>query len=138
MYNKLIMIGNLTRDIQMKHLPSGTAIAKSAIATTHKYKTPSGEKKEEVCFLDFTLFGRSAEIANQYLKKGSKVMLDGKLVLEKWVGQDGKNKSKHSLNVDTMQMLGKDKSIEPSEKQTTQQKSTAPVDVDIDDEEIPF
>ena len=106
MYNKVITIGNLTRDIELKHLPSGTALAKSAIATSHKYKSQTGEQKEEVCFLDFTMFGRSAEIAQQYLKKGSKVMLEGRLVLERWVGQDGNNRSKHSLNVDNMKMLG--------------------------------
>ncbi len=106
MYNKVITIGNLTRDIEFKILPSGTALAKSAVATSYKYKSQNGEQKEEVCFLDFTMFGRSAEIANQYLKKGSKVMLEGRLVLERWVGQDGGNRSKHSLNVDNMKMLG--------------------------------
>ena len=106
MYNKVITIGNLTRDIEFKILHSGTALAKGAIATSHKYKSQNGEQKEEVCFLDFTMFGRSAEIAQQYLKKGSKVMLEGRLVLDRWIGQDGTNRSKHSLNVDTMKMLG--------------------------------
>jgi single-strand DNA-binding protein len=105
MYNKVVMIGNLTRDIELRYLPSGAAIAKSAIATSYKYKTSTGEQKDEVCFLDFNIFGRSAEIANQYLKKGSKVLLEGRLVLEQWTGQDGSNRSKHSLRVDTMKML---------------------------------
>ena len=105
MYNKVVMVGNLTRDIDLKYIPSGAAIAKSAIATSYKYKSSSGEKKEEVCFLDFNIFGRSAEVANQYLRKGSKVLLEGRLVLEQWTGQDGNNRSKHSLRVDTMTML---------------------------------
>jgi len=105
MYNKVVMLGNLTRDIELRYLPSGAAIAKSAIASSYKYKTATGEQKDEVCFLDFNIFGRSAEVANQYLRKGSKVLLEGRLVLEQWTGQDGANRSKHSLRVDVMKML---------------------------------
>jgi single-strand DNA-binding protein len=105
MYNKVIMVGNLTRDIELRYLPSGAAIAKSAIATSFKYKTQTGEQKDEVCFLDFNIFGRSAEVANQYLRKGSKVLLEGRLVFEQWTAQDGTNRNRHSLRVDTMKML---------------------------------
>ncbi|QKF83152.1 single-stranded DNA-binding protein [Halarcobacter ebronensis] len=105
MYNKVVMIGNLTRDIELRYMPNGSALAKSAIATSHRYKTNTGEQKEEVCFLDFNIFGRSAEIANQYLRKGSKVLLEGRLVFEQWTAQDGSNRSKHALRVDTMKML---------------------------------
>jgi len=105
MYNKVVMVGNLTRDIELRYLPSGAAIAKSAIASSYKYKTATGEQKDEVCFLDFNIFGRSAEVANQYLRKGSKVLLEGRLVLEQWTAQDGSNRSKHSLRVDVMKML---------------------------------
>ena len=105
MYNKVVMVGNLTRDVELRYLPSGAAIAKSAIASSYKYKTATGEQKDEVCFLDFNIFGRSAEVANQYLRKGSKVLLEGRLVLEQWTAQDGTNRSKHSLRVDVMKML---------------------------------
>ena len=105
MYNKVIMIGNLTRDVELKYLPSGAAIAKSAIATSYKYKGQNGEQKEEVCFLDFNVFGKAAEILNQYVKKGSKVMLEGRLVLEQWTAQDGQNRNKHSLRVDEFKFL---------------------------------
>jgi len=105
MYNKVILVGNLTRDIELRYMPNGSALAKSAIATSHKYKTSTGEQKEEVCFLDFNMFGRSAEVANQYLRKGSKVLLEGRLVFEQWTAQDGTNRSKHALRVDTMKML---------------------------------
>ncbi len=105
MYNKVVMVGNLTRDIELRYLPSGAAIAKSAIASSHKYKTSTGEQKDEVCFLDFDIFGRSAEVANQYLRKGSKVLLEGRLVLNQWTAQDGSNRRQHSLRVDVMKML---------------------------------
>ena len=105
MYNKVVMVGNLTRDIELRYMPNGSALAKSAIATSHKYKSQAGEQKDEVCFLDFNMFGRSAEVANQYLRKGSKVLLEGRLVFEQWTAQDGTNRSKHALRVDTMKML---------------------------------
>ena len=107
MYNKVIVIGNLTRDIEIKYLPNNTALAKGAIATSHKYKTQSGEQKEEVCFLDFTIFGRVAEVANKYLHKGSKVLLEGRLVSDQWTdNQTGTKRSKYSLMVNEMKMLG--------------------------------
>ena len=112
MYNKVTMVGNLTRDIEIKYLPSGTAVSKSAIATSYKYKSQSGEQKEEVCFLDISFFGRSAEIANQYLRKGSKVLLEGRLVFEQWTAQDGTTRSRHSLRVEEMKMLDSKSSSE--------------------------
>jgi len=99
------MIGNLTRDIELKYIPSGAAIAKGAIATSHKYKTQSGEQKEEVCFLDFSVFGKSAEILNQYVRKGSKVMLEGRLIFEQWAAQDGTNRNRHTLRVEVFKFL---------------------------------
>jgi single-strand DNA-binding protein len=105
MYNKVMMIGNLTRDIELKYIPSGAAIAKGAIATSHSFKTQTGEKKEEVCFLDFSVFGKSAEILNQYVRKGSKVMLEGRLIFEQWTAQDGTNRNRHTLRVETFKFL---------------------------------
>ena len=105
MYNKVVLVGNLTRDIEMKFSQGGMAIAKSAIATSRKFKSNTGEQKEEVCFVDITFFGRSAEIANQYLHKGSKILVEGRLVFEQWTDQNGQKRSKHGVTVDVMQML---------------------------------
>jgi len=99
------MIGNLTRDIELKYLPSGSAIAKGAIATSHKYKTQTGEQKDEVCFMDFTVFGKGGEILNQYVRKGSKVMLEGRIQFDQWQDQQGNNRSKHSLMVSEFKFL---------------------------------
>lgn len=107
MYNRVILIGNLTRDIELKYLPNGSCIANCAIATSHKYKTQNGEQKEEVCFLDFSIFGKGGEIFNQYVRKGSKVMLEGRLVFQQWKAQDGSNRSKHVLNVSDFKFLDK-------------------------------
>ncbi len=104
MYNKVILVGNLTRDIELRYSQAGMAIAKTAIATSRKF-TANGEKKEEVMFIDITFFGRSAEVANQYLRKGSKILVEGRLQFEQWVDQNGGKRSKHSVAVETMQML---------------------------------
>ncbi len=104
MFNKIILVGNLTRDIELRYSQGGMGIAKTAIATSRKF-TSNGEKKEEVCFVDITFFGRSAEVANQYLRKGSKILVEGRLQFEQWVDQNGQKRSKHSVIVETMQML---------------------------------
>jgi single-strand DNA-binding protein len=105
MYNKIIIAGNLSKDIEIRYSQSGSAIANTAIATTRKFKGADGQQKEEVLFVDVTFFGRSAEVANQYLRKGSKVLLDGRLKLDQWTAKDGSKRSKHSVSVESMQML---------------------------------
>jgi single-strand DNA-binding protein len=104
MFNKVVLVGNLTRDIELRYASSGSAIANTAIATSRKF-TQNGERKEEVCFMDITFFGRSAEIANQYLRRGSKILVEGRIKFDQWVAQDGSKRSKHSIIVETMQML---------------------------------
>ncbi len=155
MFNKVIIAGNLTRDIELRYLPSGTAAGSSAIASNRRFKSSSGEQKEEVLFIDITFFGRTAEIANQYLKKGSKVLLEGRLKLDSWSDQYGNKRSRHSIIVENMQMLdskNEDQSIknisnhqqqetynkpEPQKQQTKPQNEQIP-EIDIDDDEIPF
>jgi len=104
MFNKIILVGNLTRDIELRYSQAGVGIAKTAIATSRKF-TSNGEKKEEVCFVDITFFGKSAEVANQYLRKGSKILVEGRLNFEQWTDQNGGKRSKHSVIVESMQML---------------------------------
>jgi single-strand DNA-binding protein len=106
MYNKIVLLGNLTRDVEIRYSQSGTAIGNCGIAVNRKWKTQTGEQKEEVMFVDITFFGRTAEIANQYLRKGAKVLVDGRLSLDQWTAQDGQKRSKHSVTVENLQMLG--------------------------------
>lgn len=105
MYNKVIIIGNLTRDVELRYLPSGSALATIGLASNRRYKKQDGSPAEEVCFVDVKLFGRTAEVANQYLKKGSKVLIEGRLTLESWTDQSGSKKSKHTITAESMQML---------------------------------
>lgn len=106
--NKAIIIGCLTRDIELRYTQSQMAIGKTAIAVTRKY-TLNGEKREETCFIDLTFFGKQAEIANQYLNKGSKLAVEGYLKFEQWQDNNGQNRSKHSIAVESMEMLGEPK-----------------------------
>ena len=120
MFNKVILVGNLSRDIEMRYSQSGVAIANTAIATSRKF-TVNGEKKEEVCFVDITFFSRSAEVANQYLGKGSKILVEGRLNFEQWVDKDGQKRSKHSVIVETMKMLDSKQDGQSSNGQAPQQ-----------------
>lgn len=105
MFNKIILVGNLTRDIELRYTQGGSAIGNSAIAVTRKY-TLNGEKREETCFIDITFFGKQAEVSNQYLQKGSKLLIEGRLKLDQWADSNGQNRSKHSVVVEVMEMLG--------------------------------
>jgi single-strand DNA-binding protein len=105
MFNKVILIGNLTRDVELRYLPSGQALAKCGIATNRRFKDASGMQKDETMFIDITVWGRSAEVANQYLRKGSRVLVEGRLTLEQWTDQNGQKRSRHSITVENLKML---------------------------------
>jgi len=105
MYNKVVLVGNLTRDVEIRYSQSGSAIGNVGIAVNRRWKTQTGEQKDEIMFIDLTFFGRTAEIANQYLRKGSKVLVDGRLVFQQWTAQDGSKRSKHAITVENLQML---------------------------------
>ena len=105
-YNKLIMVGNLTRDIDLKFFPTGDAFAVSSIASTYKYKSATGEQKDEVCFIDFKIYGKDAENAKKFIKKGSKVLLEGRLVFEEWKDRtSGQTRNRHIFRVDVIKYL---------------------------------
>lgn len=107
MFNKVIIVGNLTRDVELKYLPSGSAVAKIGLASNRKYKKQDGSTAEDTCFIDANLFGRTAEVANQYLKKGSQVLIEGRLNFESWNDANGQKRSKHTITAESMQMLGR-------------------------------
>jgi single-strand DNA-binding protein len=138
MYNKINLIGNLTKDIELITTASGAMIAKTSIATSHKYKKQDGSMQEDVCFIDVTVFGKQAEIFNKYLHKGSKVFLEGRLAFDQWQDNNGNNRSKHSVIVSEMKMLDS-KPAAQKEIPVTYEKQVVNVDmVNGDTEEIPF
>ena len=100
-YNKVILMGNLTRDPELKYLPSGTAVATLGLAVSRTYTDrQSGERKEEVCFVDLETFGRTAETMSEYLQKGRPVHIEGRLRYRTWETDDGQRRGKHDIFVE--------------------------------------
>ena len=105
--NKVMLIGNLTRDPEIKYTPKGTAIAAFGLAVNRNYTTESGEKREEVTFIDLEAYARLAEIIGEYCKKGRPIFVEGRLKLDQWDDkQSGQKRSKMKVVVETMQLLG--------------------------------
>ena len=105
-FNKVFLMGNLTRDPQLSYLPSQTPVVDFGMAVNRKWTSKEGESKEEVCFVDCRAFGRPAENINKYLHKGQPLFIEGRLVYETWTAQDGSKKSKHRVHVDAFQFIG--------------------------------
>ena len=106
-FNKIILVGNLTRDPVLRYLPSQMAVVDFGLAVNHKYRTKNGEDREEVCFVDCSVFGKGAEVVNQYCTKGKQLLVEGRLKYDTWEDKQGGGKrSKHSVMVDNFQLLG--------------------------------
>src|SRR5829696_6565374 len=106
-FNKVLLMGNLTRDPQLKYLPSQTAVAEFGLACNRKFRTANGEDREEVTFVDITAFGKQAEVINQYMTKGKPIFIEGRLKLDQWEDKNGGGKrSKLTVVVDNFQFIG--------------------------------
>ncbi len=104
-YNRVILVGNLTRDIELKYTPGGTAVTDIGMAVNDRRKSATGEWVDETTFVDVTLWGRTAEVASEYLGKGSPILVEGRLKLDTWE-TEGQKRSKLRVVCDRMQMLG--------------------------------
>ena len=104
-FNRVILVGNLTRDVEIRYIPSGTAVTDISIAVNERVKR-NNEWVEETNFFDITLWGRTAEIASEYLSKGSSILIEGRLKLDRWE-QDGQKRSKVKIIGEKMQMLNR-------------------------------
>ena len=114
-YNKVILLGNLTRDPQLSTLPSGTEVVEFGLAVNRKWRSQNGQQKEEVCFVDCRAYGKTAGTINQYLKKGNPALVEGRLTFDTWEAQDGGKRSKHRVTVERFTFVGsKDDSAPPS------------------------
>jgi single-strand DNA-binding protein len=150
-FNKVLLLGNLTRDPEVRYTPKGSAVADLGIAVNRQYTLETGEKREEVTFVDVTFWGRTAEIAGEYLKKGRSVFIEGRLQLDTWDDkQSGQKRSKLKVIGEMMQMLGSrpgggggDEPDEaPRGRASGGQRTSAPPKnappPEPDDDEIPF
>lgn len=121
--NKVILIGNLTKNIDLKYLTTGVAVGESSMAINQVYKKQDGTKVQDTCFIDIVMYGRSAEISNQYLKKGSKLCIEGKLNFQQWSDQHGNKRSKHIVSVEKVEFLDtkSDDNVQQATQSTMQQ-----------------
>jgi single-strand DNA-binding protein len=104
-YNKVMLMGNLTRDPQLSYTPNQSAVVDFGLAINRKWKGQDGTMHEDVCFVDCTAFGRQGENINKYLSKGSGVFVEGRLTFDSWTGQDGTKRSKLKVTVENSQFL---------------------------------
>ena len=151
-FNRVILMGNLTRDPEVRYTPKGSAVADIGLAVNRVYSTDSGEKREETTFVDVTLWGRTAEIAGEYLKKGRPVLIEGRLQLDSWDDkQSGQKRSKLKVIGESMQLMGSrpgsgggdaDEGAGGGERATNRPRTTPPppraASAEPDDDEIPF
>ena len=130
-FNQVTLLGNLTRDPETKYLQSGTCVAELGMAINDRVKR-GDEWTDEICFVDVTLFGRTAEVAGEYLSKGSQVLISGRLKFEQWE-KDGQKRSKLKVVGDKLQMVGSRRGEhDQTREERPAEQSQAPVD------EIPF
>lgn len=150
-FNRVILLGNLTRDIELRYTPSNMAVANIGLAVNRKYKGQDGEQKEEVTFIDCEAWGRTAEVMNEHLSKGRPVFIEGRLKLDQWQDKDGGNRSKLKVVIENFQFVdskqdGGERAASPRPRSSsipgpgkpTRQRETVPDDEPLGEETIPF
>lgn len=126
-FNQVTLLGNLTRDPDVKYTPKGTAVCQIGIAVNRTYKNDRDEKVEEVTFIDIELWGRTAEIVGAYCKKGNPILIAGRLKLDTWDDKEsGKKRSKLKVIGETVQLLGGKKDGESSQEEQPRQQQRKP------------
>jgi single-strand DNA-binding protein len=149
-FNKVILLGNLTRDPEVRYTPKGTAVTELGMAVNRVYTAENGEKREETTFVDVTLWGRTAEIAGEYLKKGRPVFIEGRLQLDTWDDkQSGQKRSKLKVVGEGLQLIGSrpgggggggggDEESSSAPRSSKSASPPKPAPAAPDDDEIPF
>ena len=128
-FNKVILLGNLTRDPELRHTPAGMAVCSFDLAVNRSYTTKAGERKEEACFITVVAWDKQAQTCAEYLSKGRQVLVEGRLQHRSWETQDGQKRSKHEVVAERVQFVGARK-----ETPTSEEEPPRPVE----DEEVPF
>ncbi len=140
-YNKVLLLGNLTRDPQLSYTPSQTAVVDFGLATNRKWTGQDGSQREETCFVDCRAFGKQAETINKYLTKGRPVFIEGRLTFDSWTAQDGTKRSRHRVTIESFQFLGSGGGQAAGDQQPGPGPDTR-TDADVNshpkDDDIPF
>lgn len=140
-FNKVLLMGNLTRDPELRYVPSGTAVATFTVAVNRVYTSQAGEKKEEVSFIRVVVWGRRAEVCGEYLSKGSPVFVEGRLQSRSWEAQDGQKRSTMEVIADNVQFLrgtgAGEKSPEGASRADTTPQDVATINLNEDSGALP-
>jgi single-strand DNA-binding protein len=139
-YNKVILIGNLTREPQLSYLPSQTSVCEFGMAINRAFKKQDGSEGKEICFVDCQMFGKRAEVVNKYFKKGDPIFIEGRLKFDSWQAQDGSKKSKLRVFVENFEFVGSRQESKPKEEpeQSFEEKYNLNDAPPMDDTQIPF
>jgi len=139
--NKVLLIGNLTRDPELRYTQEGTAVADFGLAITRRFTGRDGQQKEDTCFVDVTVWGKQAETSCEYLSKGRSVFVEGRLRLDTWEAQ-GQKRSKLSVVAQRVQFLGggrsQGKTAPETKKQPAEKQAEPPPEPTIEEDDIPF
>ena len=131
-FNKVILMGNLTRDPQLSYLPSQTAVVDFGLAINRNWKSREGEDKSETCFVDCRAFAKTAETINKYMNKGEPLLVEGRLTFDSWTAKDGSKRSKLRVTIERFEF------VKSNEQQSEQEKYTSSTQNQKPDEDIPF
>jgi len=136
-FNKVILIGNLTRDVELKYLPKGTPVCNLSMAVNRRWKTEAGEEKEDVYFAECKAFGKQAETLARYVRKGHPLLIEGRLTREEWDDKKtGDKRSSTLIMIETFQFLkGRDEGEAPTPRRETAPAAPKP---DLDEDDVPF
>ena len=146
-FNKVILMGNLTRDPEMRVTPNGHSICKLGLAVSRTFSTRDGERREETAFVDIDAFGKQAEVIAKYMRKGRPIMVEGRLKLDQWESNEGQKRSKLGVVLENFQFLGSRddnqegyESSSPPERGQSNTTGTIPADQNEDtlDQDVPF
>jgi single-strand DNA-binding protein len=138
-YNRVLLMGNLTRNPEIRYTPSGTAVADLGLAVNESFKNKSGETVERTCFVDVVVWSRQAETAAEYLHKGSPVFVEGRLQLDQWETQNGEKRSKLRVRADRVQFLGSPGKGSEYADAPAPRRAESPAQPEMeDDDDVPF
>ncbi|MEE9368248.1 MAG: single-stranded DNA-binding protein [Pontiella sp.] len=140
-YNRVLLMGNLTKNPELRQTPSGTAVTEFGLAINESFKNKAGETVEQTCFVDVVVWGRQAETSAEYLHKGSSAFIEGRLQLDKWENEKGEKRSKLRVRADRVQFLGspgKNTEISAASGESAPQEASQPTAIPADDDDVPF
>ncbi len=137
--NKVFLMGNLTRDPELRYTPSGTAVCEFSMAINRKWKSKDGADADETVFVDVTAWEKQADVIGKYLHKGDPVLVEGRLKLDRWEGKDGQKRNKISVVLEQFQFIGgKGEPVASKPEATPAQKPVKDFTPNVPDDDIPF